>query len=102
MAIRYQIVYWRDIPAQIKIKEGRQRKGQPLSDRFTQGIDQAAMLTGLVGSDDYLAQWRTTPWQDYEGDAETLAKTLAAELEEAYPSARLKAIVKNGGFEEAE
>ena len=38
MAIRYQIVYWRDIPAQIKIKDGRKRKGQPLSDRFTQGI----------------------------------------------------------------
>ena len=99
MAIRYQIVYWRDIPAQIKIKDGRKRKGQPLSDRFAQGIDQAAMLAGLVGSDDYLAQWRTTPWQEYEGEAETLAQALAAELEESYPSQRLKALVKNGGYE---
>ena len=48
MAITYQIVYWRDIPAQIKIKDGRQRKGRPLSDRFGQAIDQAAMLTGLT------------------------------------------------------
>ena len=91
MAIRYQIVYWRDIPAQIKIKEGRQRKGQPLSDRFTQGIDQAAMLAGLVGSDDYLAQWRTTPWQDYEGDAEMLAKTLAARSKLGYVGIRAAA-----------
>ena len=102
MAIRYQIVYWRDIPAQIKIKDGRKRKGQPLSNRFTQGIDQAAMLAGLVGSDDYLAQWRTTPWQEYEGKAEILAQTLAAELEETYPAERLKALVKNGGYEETE
>lgn len=99
MAIRYQVVYWRDIPAQIKIKDGRQRKGKPLSDRFGQGIDQAAMLAGLIGSDDYLAQWHTTAWQDYEGDAETLAETLATELEEAYPSDRLKALIMNGGYE---
>ena len=102
MAITYQIVYWRDIPAQIKIKDGRQRRGQPLSDRFSQGIDQAAMLAGLVGSDDYLAQWRTTPWQEYEGDVDTLAKTLTAELEAAFPADRLKALVKNGGYEATE
>ena len=57
------------------------------------------MLAGLIGSDDYLAQWRTTAWQDYEGDAEILAETLAAELEEAYPFERLQTLIKNGGYE---
>lgn len=100
MAITYQIVYWRDIPAQIKIKEGRQRKGRPLSDRFGQAIDQAAMLAGLTGSDAYLAEWRTPGWQESDEEAEALAERLAAELEIAYPSERLRALVKNGGFEE--
>lgn len=100
LAIRYQIVYWRDIPAQIKIRDGRKRKGRPLSDRFGQAIDQAAMLAGLTGSDDYLAQWHTTEWQEYDGDAETLAETLAAELEEAYSFDRLNTVAKNGGFED--
>ena len=100
MAITYQIVYWRDIPAQIKIKDGRQRKGRPLSDRFGQAIDQAAMLTGLTGSDDYLNQWRTTPWQESEEEAENLGERLAADIEAAYPFDRIKALVQNGGFEE--
>ncbi len=100
MAITYQIVYWRDIPAQIKIKEGRQRKGRPLSDRFGQAIDQAAMLAGLTGSDAYLAEWRTTGWQESDEEAEALAERLAAELEAAYPAERLRVMVKNGGFEE--
>jgi len=99
LAITYQIVYWRDIPAQIKIKEGRQRKGRVLSDRFGQAIDQAAMLAGLTGSDAYLAEWRTTAWEESAEEAEALAERLAAELEVAYTFERLKALVKNEGRE---
>ena len=99
MTIKYQIVYWRDIPAQVKIREGRKRHGRPLSDRFEKAIDQAAMYAGLINSDDYLNEWRTTAWQEREGDPEATAEELATQLEEAYPQQRLRAMARNGGRE---
>jgi len=77
MAVKYQIVYWRDIPAQIKIRDGRNRHGRPLSDRFEKAIDQAAMYAGLINSDDYLKEWRTTEWQEREGEPDAIAEELA-------------------------
>jgi hypothetical protein len=97
MAVKYQVVYWRDIPAQVKVRDGRKRHGRPLPERFEKAIDQAAMYAGLINSDDYLNEWRTSDWQEKEGDPEAIAETIATELEEAYPQERLRALAKNGG-----
>jgi len=99
MAIKYQIVYWRDIPAQVKTRDGRKRHGKPLSDRFEKAIDQAAMYAGLINSEDYLNEWRTTDWQEREGTPEEIAEALANQLEEKYPQARLRALARNNGYE---
>ena len=98
--VKFQTVYWRDIPAQIKGKEGRQRVGRPLSTRFQVAIDEAAMRAGLDGSDAYLAEWGNGVWQEHDGDPETLLDTLVAELETAYPPERLRRLVANGGQKE--
>lgn len=97
MAVKYQVVYWRDIPAQVKVRDGRKRHGRPLTERFEKAIDQAAMYAGLINSEDYLNEWRTSDWEEKEGDPETIAETVATELEEAYPQERLRALAKNGG-----
>lgn len=99
MALKYQIVYWRDIPAQVKIRDGRKRHGKPLSERFEKAIDQAAMYAGLINSDDYLNEWRTTEWQVREGTPEEIGDELANQLEEAYPQPRLRALARNSGYE---
>lgn len=100
MMINYQIIYWRDIPAQIKLKEGRERMGMPLSKRFSVAIDEAAMRAGLTESSDYLAQWRKSEWQEREGELKETADRLAAELEAAYPAERLRALMEQSGLEE--
>src|SRR3990170_1386325 len=56
---RVQVVYWRQIPAQVKARQGNERASRPLSERFQQAIDEAAMRAGLSGTDAYLAAWRT-------------------------------------------
>jgi hypothetical protein len=94
---RLQIVYWRDIPAQVKAREGSQRAARPLSDRFQQAIDEAAMRAGLSGTDDYLAEWRTSDAEERPGDPEALAQAAIEELEAAYPPARLAGLVAHGG-----
>ena len=77
----YQILYWRDIPAQLKAFEGKKPISRPLSDRFQVEIDRVAMENGLYGTDDYLDQWQWSEKQEREGSAEEVLDALAAELE---------------------
>ncbi len=99
MSGNYQIIYWRDIPSQIKAKIGRKRLSKPLSDRFMQIIDAAAMQSGDTDTDDYLAQWRTSEWQPIEGDADAFLDELVAQIEAEYSGQRLSHLVKMGGWE---
>jgi hypothetical protein len=94
-----QVVYWRDIPAQVKVRSGRERLSRPLSDRFQRAVDEAAMRAGKSGTDEYLEQWRTSEAQEREGEPAAAAETLAAELEASYSAERLRALVANGGRE---
>ena len=52
------IVYWRDIPAQVIARAGRQSAKRELTARFQEAIDRAAMRSGAHGTDAYLAEWR--------------------------------------------
>ena len=99
MTAKYQIISWRDIPAQVKVVSGRDRVGRPLSKRFPVAIDEAAMRAGLTSSDDYLEQWRPGEWQEREGELEDIADSVVAEIEEAYPPQRLKVLIEQNGLE---
>ncbi len=99
MSFTYQIVYWRDIPAQLRLRSGKERYSQPLAQRFQEAIDMAAMRADTTTTDDYLEEWRTGEAQVGEGDPEQMAITLAAELEAAYPQERLTRLVAKKGFE---
>jgi hypothetical protein len=94
-----QIVYWRDIPAQVKVKAGRVRASRQLSDRFQIAIDRAAMRAGLFNSDDYLNAWRTVDAPERDGEPQAVAEAVAAELEAGYPDARLDNLGTRGGQE---
>ena len=93
------IVYWRDIPAQIIIKQGRKSAKRELSLRFTEAIDMAAMRTGAAESGAYLEEWRKGEPSPVSDDLEAEADKAAAELEAAYDRERLVALVKAGGHE---
>jgi hypothetical protein len=99
MSITYQVVYWRDIPAQIKLRSEKGRLARSLSPRFQEAIDAAAMRANATGTDDYLEEWRTGPPQQGEGDPEGVADIVAAELEAAYPPEKLDNLVVNKGYE---
>lgn len=91
------IVYWRDIPAQIIIKQGRKSAKRELSLRFTEAIDMAAMRTGAAESGAYLEEWRKGEPVPVSDDLEAEADLAATALEEAYDRERLVALVKAGG-----
>ena len=96
-----QIVYWRDIPAQVIVKTGRRNVAKrELSLRFTEAIDMCAMRTGAAETDDYLAEWRRADPVTVGDDIEAEADKAATALEAEYDKQRLTALVKAGGKEE--
>jgi len=92
-----QIVYWRDIPAQVKAREGRARVSRPLPTRFQEAIDSAAMRAGASGTDEYLAEWRTSEATERAGSPEAVADEVVLEFEASYPDERLETLIENAG-----
>lgn len=89
-------VWWRDIPAQVIGKAGRQQAKVQLSNRFMEAIDRAAMRAGKGSSDDYLADWRRTT-EPCVGDLQAATEAAAAQLEATYSDEDLVALAKRKG-----
>lgn len=94
------VIRWREIPAQVTAKRGRETAKRELSARFQVAIDRAAMYAGLFGTDEYLAEWQrdTTPCGD---DLEVEVAGMAARLEAEYTSEVLNELAGNGGWRPA-
>lgn len=91
------ILYWRDIPTQVIIRQGRTTEKRELPERFIQAVDRAAMRAGARDTDAYLAEWHRgapTPCSD---DLVAEAEAAVADLLAAYDTARLEALVRAGG-----
>jgi hypothetical protein len=77
----YQILYWQDIPSQIKAWDDFDEIKIELSPRFADRIDRAAQSQGLTSTDDYLAQWKWGEEQERPGSAQEVAEAIKSELE---------------------
>ncbi len=96
------VVFWRDIPAQVIVGQGRRAAKVPLPERFEQAIDRAAMRSGARETDAYLAEWRRVSMGHVAGEPEEVAQAEAARLAATYDEARLQRLVANGGWDEAQ
>ncbi len=77
----YKILYWQEIPSQIKAEDDLDNVTLPLDSRFMERIDRLAAQRGLQSTDDYLAQFRWSDEQEREGTAEDVARAIQRELE---------------------
>lgn len=94
------LVYWRDIPAQIVVQEGRKREKLMLSSRFQKAIDRAAMRAGKGSSDAYLSEWRReSSVVEVTSDAKATVAEEAQRFEEEYSDERLLQLIRNHGAE---
>ena len=91
------VVWWRDIPAQVLGGRGRGATKIVLSERFQEAIDTAATRVGLIGTDEYLAEWKRETREVGE-DLEAEARELADRFEAEFDDARLDELAANGGF----
>jgi hypothetical protein len=94
---RLTVIYWRDIPAQVKAKAGRNRVSTPLPDRFMVAVDRAATVAGKTTTDEYIAEWREESrpcGEDLDREADLEAKR----IDEDYPQDLLASFVRNAGW----
>jgi hypothetical protein len=77
----YKILYWQEIPSQIKAEDERDDLTVPMPDRFQERIDLMAARRGLQEADAYLAQWKWSEEEDREGSAEEVAEAVRVEME---------------------
>ena len=89
-------IRWRDIPAQVVAKRGRESARRELSPRFQVAIDRAAMYAGLFGTDEYLSEWVRDSRPCGE-DLKAEATREAARLEAEFTPEVLNELAANGG-----
>ena len=77
---RYKILYWQEIPSQVRAEDDLDDVTVPMPEPFMARIDQVAMRTGLAGTDDYLDLWRWSDEEERPGSAQEVAEAVAAEL----------------------
>ncbi len=80
--VSYKILYWQEIPVQIKVEGDDDEVSLELPPRFMDRVDQLAAQRGLHATDDYLAQWKWSEEEEREGNsAVAVAEELQAEFE---------------------
>ncbi len=77
----YKILYWQEVPSQIKAEDDEDEVTLPMGPKFLERIDHLAVQRGLAAGDDYLAQWRWSDEEERDGTAQEVAEAVKAELE---------------------
>src|SRR5277367_544702 len=93
------VISWRDIPAQVIAKRGREAAKVQLSQRFQEAVDRAAMRAGKGSSDAYLADWARSAPPPCGDDLEAEARAEAARLESKYTDEDLECPIRAKGLD---
>ena len=92
------IISWRDIPAQVLVRRGREVAKVQLSQRFQEAVDRAAMRAGKGTSDAYLADWKRSEPRACGEDIQAEAAAEAARIEARFTDADLETLVRSKGL----
>lgn len=93
------IISWRDVPAQVIVKRGREVAKVQLSHRFQEAVDRAAMRAGRGSSDAYLEDWRRSPPRPCGDDLQAEAAAAAARIEASFTDDDLERLIRAKGID---
>ena len=86
---KYQVMFWKHIPAHVKAWDETGEVKRLLPDRFQAAIDAYAMKDGSTDMDAYLEGWRWGEAQERAGSPEDVASSVVTELDVANPRSAL-------------
>jgi hypothetical protein len=78
---KYKILYWKDVPTQIRAEDEFDDVTVMLDERFMVLVDARAMKLGLQDTDAFLSQWNWGEEEEREGPAQEVAEALKVEIE---------------------
>ncbi|MGD2026334.1 MAG: virulence factor [Anaerolineales bacterium] len=78
---KYKVLYWYDIPAQVRAEDEHGRANMQLPDRFQLAIDEVAMAAKLTSDDAYTDGFQWHPERERSGSAQEVAEAVVAEID---------------------
>ena len=86
---KYQVMYWKHIPSQVKAWDSGVEVKRMLPDYFQAAIDAYAMKDGSTEMEAYLDGWRWGPVEERDGPPHQVLNAVIEELAAANPRSRL-------------
>ena len=86
---KFQVMYWKHIPSQVKAWDGDVEVKRLMPDYFQAAIDAYAMKEGSTDMDAYLDGWRWAEVEERDGEPAEVLNALVDELTAANPRSRL-------------
>lgn len=85
MPCNISILYWKEIPVQVKAENDDTALSLPLGHRFQEAADAIAMMDGSYGSDAYLDAWQWGDPHQSDLDPKEAADELAQRINDGMP-----------------
>jgi len=82
---KFQVLYWQDIPSEVKAWDDFDEIKVSLPTRFAERIDASAQKQGHIQADAYMAHLRWSDEQERDGTAREVAEAVQKELEAKFP-----------------
>jgi Virulence factor len=86
---KYQVMFWKHIPSQVKAWDGESEAKRMLPDYFQAAIDAYAMKDGSTDMDAYLEGWKWGPVEERAGDPQEIIALVVEELTAVNPRSKL-------------
>jgi len=80
---KFQVLYWQDIPSEVKAWDDFDEIKVSLSTRFAERIDASAQKQGFIQADSYMAHLRWSDPAERPGTPQEVAEAVRRELESA-------------------
>ena len=88
------ILSWQDIPTVIEARDSNGIEKVELSKRFSELIDLIAMKKGIVGTDDYLRDWKKKKLSSTNKTAKQVVLEMSEYFEDKYEEIKSNALNK--------
>ena len=89
---KLSVLYWQNIPTVVEAKDENGIQKVELSKRFSELIDMIAMRKGLVGTDEYLQNWKRKRLPISVKSAKQCVIDLSEDFETRYEEIKNKAL----------
>ena len=86
------VLFWQDIPTVIEARDTAGIEKVELSKRFSELVDLIAMKKGLVGTDDYLQNWKKKRFPSTKKTAKQVVVEMSTHFESKYEDIKLKSL----------